>query len=566
MAGRLKHAMKAHETQYNDSDEDFSIQTAADVTPTDMVTTSSSAGAAAQHGTHREGIRANDGTFITADANGHIDLDKLHDHTKTLHTAMYVDEAELDALDALDAEYAVEEADAADHVPFSHVELHHKHIVDFEGVEGLDPAYSATQREGVDSDPDHYEFHKEHEEGLHDHRARDLLLKGIGVAQRQNDQGLVLLYRGQTMMLEQRHSDAIVQLESALEHYRHLNLARCGDEDSVHINNNGSANGSSSVGSGSGTVTATKITSRMTPDEKAEIAAEDARAAEERDRLDFCPHIYSMLVECYYNSHHYHRANSVAREWTKKYPKNVSPYQSLAWCQAEQNQTSDAISTCTDCIKKLPETEGMMTIYSIRGKCYLKMERFGEAVSDFKYVKEMSQKNLSRFAPVKIAFMSVDKASRPPNPLFVPKSRPDITQRNNRLRNAGMNNCMLSPAPFGPGTSSNDSNSANANGGSGLHSNSAAYETQRQTQTMSGTLYSELGGSPFKKGKQVHLESVRNYDVNTAIGRICSKCQPRKDPVTRRSVTKMKMGLSTDDRRGASPSRILIGKNPGYYY
>ena len=102
-------------------------------------------------------------------------------------------------------------------------------------------------------------------------------------------------------------------------------------------------------------------------EEKDEIAAEQAKAARERDRLDLCPHIYGMLVECYYKIRQYHRANSVAREWTEKYKKNVSPYQSLAWCQAEQLQFTDAVATCTACIKRLPETEGMMTIYSIRG-------------------------------------------------------------------------------------------------------------------------------------------------------------------------------------------------------
>ena len=131
-----------------------------------------------------DGILANDGVFITADANGHIDPEKLQEHNKELHTAMYTDIDELQELEAeYETEFQQEAADAISHNPHSHVNHHHHHIVDFTGIADLDPA-------AVDMDPDHYDFHKDHEEHAHDHgqhKARDLLLKGISVAQLQND-------------------------------------------------------------------------------------------------------------------------------------------------------------------------------------------------------------------------------------------------------------------------------------------------------------------------------------------------------------------------------------------
>ena len=233
--------------EYNDSDDDLSIGTA----------TLSNTGA------HKEGILASDGVFIEANAAGHVDLDQLQKHQKTLHEALYVDPPMLDALDTLEIEYQNEFIDHDIHVPFSHPDLHHHHIVDFT------PAMA---------DSDHYDFHHSHEEGIHDHKAGDLLIKGIDVAQRQNDEGLINLYRGQKMCLDAKFKDAIIQLEKSLEFYRHLHLSHVGDED----------NHSST----------SSVTSKDSRNMTSKELSQHEEFIAERDRLDFCPHIYGILVEC----------------------------------------------------------------------------------------------------------------------------------------------------------------------------------------------------------------------------------------------------------------------------
>ena len=76
-----------------------------------------------------------DGVFVPASHTGHIDLDQLHSHDQVLHTAMYVD---LEEIEAIEHEYAdMEYADSKDHIPFSHTNAHHSHIVDITGMTGI---------------------------------------------------------------------------------------------------------------------------------------------------------------------------------------------------------------------------------------------------------------------------------------------------------------------------------------------------------------------------------------------------------------------------------------------
>ena len=429
------------------------------------------------------GIVGSDGVLISVSATGHIDLEELHAHQKSLHTALYADP---NILIELEMEYQREFDDIGEHTPFSHAGAHHHHILDLEEMEP--------------TDKDHYDFHHEEEE------ATKLLLKGIEIAQQQNDAGLVHLYRGQKMFLDGNLADAAVQLENCIEYYRHLHLSDVGNEG-------GSKNGSST--SGSRNFKNKKVAKR-------EVKYGEEEQDGDKDRLDFCPHIYSILVEVYYNMEHFHRATSVAREWVTKYPKNISPYCSLAWVQMKQLQFTDSINTCTAAIKKLPETEGMMSLYSIRGTCKQLLEQHEEAVQDFKYVKEMAKKNLARFAPEKPVFFKVEKAPRPAFPGFVPKSRPDIAMRKQTMM---MRNCMGVRTPL------------------------------------------KAEPKPGPSTSTIAVNNLRNYVVNEDKKRWCAKCSGgKRDPVTKLSVTKMRMGLSTDERRGASPSRLLLNANNGLFY
>ena len=45
------------------------------------------------------GVEASDGTFIRSNAFGHVDLDEVHAHQKTLHTAAYANENEMYTLE-----------------------------------------------------------------------------------------------------------------------------------------------------------------------------------------------------------------------------------------------------------------------------------------------------------------------------------------------------------------------------------------------------------------------------------------------------------------------------------
>ena len=66
------------------------------------------------------------------------------------------------------------------------------------------------------------------------------------------------------------------------------------------------------------------------------------------------------------------------------------------------------------------------------------------------------------------------------------------------------------------------------------------------------------------------LDTRNLKNSNNNIKRFCAKCSPgvadRRDPNTRKSVTVMKMGRTTDSRRGSSPSRLILNTNPGKIY
>ncbi len=431
------------------------------------------------------GIVASDGVLINPSATGHFDLDELHAHQKTLHTALYADAKEFEYLET---EYQTEFDDVVAHIPFSHPAEHHHHILD------LPPVHEKSNH-------DPYSFH--HSEG----DTEEMLLKGIDIAQMQNDEGLVRLYRGQIMCNAGNYIDAVVQLEKSLEFYRHLHLSSCGDENSRQSSHSSHTRGSRQRG-------------KMAAEAKDTIEYDT-----DTDHLDLCPHIYSILVEAYYNLQRFHRAASVAKEWLEKYPKNISPYCSLAWVYLQQQQYSDCINLCTLAIRKLPETEGMMTLYSLRGQCLNILEKYEEAVKDFSHVREMASKNLHRFAPEKPTFFFVDKLSRQPFPRFTPCARPDLAMR--------IKYGTPLPTP-----------------------NQSVAGSQRSGQAKTASL------SPPPKAASSHkptsVNKIRNYEVRRDVRRSCEKCEPKRDPKTRLSVTQMRVGRSTDNRRGASPARLLL--------
>ncbi len=512
MADSVREGDEYHHTnKYGDIDDDLSLDPA--ITGLEQ----------------SEGAMGMDGVFVPASHTGHIDLDQLHSHDQVLHTAMYVD---LEEIEAIEHEYAdMEYADSKDHIPFSHTNAHHSHIVDITGMTGIldiDIDMSGMQGIGIHDDPlhDHYDFHHDHGEHHNHETASKLLLKGIDIAQKQNHEGLVKLYRGQVMCLNGKYDDAIIQLEKCLEYFRHLHLSDFGDSDS-DIGSKGSC---SSTGS-KNKMNRKKCDSKYTDTDD----GIDDQVVDEHNTLDLTPHIYGILIEAYYATNQYHRANSVAREWLEKYPKNISPYQALAWCLIEQNQTQDAINLCTNCIKKLPESEGMMIIYSIRGKCYLKIEKYEEACKDFGYIKEMENKNLARFAPEKVTFFTVNAAGRLIFPKIISLARPDIS--------SGLRN----PFKYDIDTLKKERETA------------AAGESKKNFIRIN------------KSGNvRVNVNEVRNYVPNNNIKRFCAKCSPgvadRRDPNTRKSVTVMKMGRTTDSRRGSSPSRLILNTNPGKIY
>jgi len=484
------------------------------------------------------GVVAADGVKILASATGHMDLDELHKHQKTLHTAIYTD---TQGLNFIDTEYQREFDDLEAHVPFSHYGEHHQHLLDF----------SAMQIQPVDYD--HYGFYHEHEEH---HEMDDMLLRGIATAQKQNDRGLVSLYRGQIMCNAGAYEDAAVQLEKALEYYRHLNLSSVGDEMSNN-SSKGSASGGQGQGQrqgqGQGQSRQAQRSAAFRRERGVELEEEKDAEEEDKDRLDFCPHIYSILVEAYYNIEQLHRATSVAREWVQKYPKNVSPYCSLAWVQMKQLQYDDCIKTCTNAINKLPETEGMMTLYSIRGKCKELLEQYEEAVEDFKYIKELASKNLARFAPEKAVFFKVDKAPRPVPQGLAPKSRPDITLR----RKYGQRLSTPIASPVGSIAMSRQASTNPWELQPIAEPKGTTFNMTEALSTRAANPAPALAPATAAK-KNVSVNTIRNYEVRSDMRRMCAKCQPKRDPVTRRSITNMRMGLSTDERRGASPSRVLL--------
>ena len=248
------------------------------------------------------------------------------------------------------------------------------------GLDALEDEYNME----FDDSSDHVPFsdfsHHHHLDDMIDMHITDVeadavLIQGINIAERWGDEGLYRLFRGQKSLRDGNYEFAVEQLELALAPFRERDLS----------------------------------------------------TTEEMGVLDLQPHISSLLIDAYtsYDPPFYTRAISVAKEWIKKYPKNVSPYSSIVYNLYDMGQYSDCINMCTEAIENLPETEMLMTVFQIRGHAKYACGKYEEAVEDYKYVKVMASKNLARFAPPKPVFFMIDRKHQDHRPLVIPKARPD---------------------------------------------------------------------------------------------------------------------------------------------
>lgn len=122
--------------------------------------------------------------------------------------------------------------------------------------------------------------------------------------------------------------------------------------------------------------------------------------------LDLSPYIYTLLIDSYYEGGTLHRAVSVAKEWIIRYPACVTAHGSLARVLFDQLQYDDCILACTVAVNTLKESQGMMSIYTLRGHCYRKKNMFQHSVDDYTRVKALSKKqDLARFSVVEPPFL-----------------------------------------------------------------------------------------------------------------------------------------------------------------
>ena len=127
-------------------------------------------------------------------------------------------------------------------------------------------------------------------------------------------------------------------------------------------------------------------------------------------------------------------------------------------------------------------------------------------------------------------------------------ARPDIMMRNKRLKE--LNNMLSFPLISRPDSSK--------------HNGVAQSKSSTNDNTFITTSI-DTAPSYWKKEK-INVNNIRNYETSGLTrGRHCSKCSPNRDPVTRKSITQLRMGLSVDERRGVSPSRILTSGSLGKF-
>ena len=317
--------------------------------------------------------------------------------------------------------------------------------------------------------------------------ASDILLRGIDIAERWADDGLLALYKGQYMMRNKLFENASEKFEESLGYYR-----------------------------------------ERTPD-----------YCLEHGTLDLTPHICALLIESYYMQGILHRSISVAKEWIEKYPTSPSPRCALAWILREMEQWGDSIATCSGGINKLPETEMIMTLYDIRGKNYFTLGEYEKAAKDFEKVKNMSAKGLTRFTPDKPEFINIGDANpRHAAPKIIPRARPDLTLRATKVNQRVMElysmhlaeNRASTPQPS-PQTYeellnaqlSTSSNRATPTSSMANSRNSAAVFFQ----SLYKTAKAELRAQDLEGIKNCNKRRV--YAVNEKAGRNCAKCHSNYD-------------------------------------
>lgn len=316
--------------------------------------------------------------------------------------------------------------------------------------------------------------------------ASDILLRGINIAERWADDGLLALYKGQYMMRSRFFDNAGEKFEESLGQYRERTPEYC----------------------------------------------------LEHGTLDLTPHICALLIESYYMQGVLHRSISVAREWIKKYPTSPSPRCALAWILREMEQWGDSIAACTGGIDKLPETEMVMTLYDIRGKNFFTLGEYEKAARDFEKVKSMSQKGLTRFTPDKPEFFSIGNSNpQLAAPKILPKSRPDLalraTKENQRVMELYSVHLAENRATTPQPSPQNYEELLNAQ--LNISSNRATPASNSRTsagaffRSLYKTAKEELRLQDLEGLKPKNIHKRRTYAVNEKAGRDCAKCHADYD-------------------------------------
>jgi tetratricopeptide (TPR) repeat protein len=353
---------------------------------------------------------------------------------------------------------------------------------------------SFSTLDDLGSEYDKFEDKSEHWQNGHHHHhiddilymdvteneAAEILLKGIDIAEKWADRGLVALYKGQYMMRNENYEEASTKFEESLGYY-----------------------------------------AERTPE-----------VCEETGVLDLTPHLCSLLIECYHNQDVLHRSISVAKEWISRYPTNPSPRCAMAWILREMGQWTDSISICTWGIEKLPETEMIMTLYDIRGKNYYTIGEYEKAVRDFEKVKSMSSKNLARFIPDKPDFINVNDFNPRKYPQKVmSKGRPDLTMRNQEVNRRVLELYSIQLAENRPNTPKPSPQTYEdlmvAQLGSSRPSSSSSSSNMSKTSAaFFSSLFKTARDEMREKEKKETMKTKprRVYPVQEGVGRHCSKC------------------------------------------
>lgn len=248
-----------------------------------------------------------------------------------------------------------------------------------------------------------------------------ILLAGIVEAQELGRESLVFMLRGQLFMLQAEYEKAIEQLESALIFY---------------------------AGEGDGNAwTPSSATPHIDEDcLSRDRSISDSSFVGSTASIDLSPHIYSLLIECYYAQELWKRAVSVAREFIAKYPDAVTAHCTLAWCLRQDNQLRDAVEAASLGISTLPPSEGLIMLHDIRGKCLYDLGDYKKAVADFQRAVELSNmKELPKFKPKEKDFLLLQKAPRRLEPHSFVKPSPQQSPKARRRTDTGKDKQVQSP-------------------------------------------------------------------------------------------------------------------------